>query len=156
MEAIRSKINELIVSYQEQLNLYGQVREMGLQEKELIAEGRFSSLLEVLREKGELIKAAADYDEQIAAAQAYIADHLQLEAFSLPRLKQAVSDALGNELAALERVIADLVPTLETLEEQERSNEARLSEFLERTKDPAIQRWRQMRAERAYGRDRGK
>lgn len=41
MEAIRSKINELIVSYQEQLNLYGQVREMGLQEKELIAEGRF-------------------------------------------------------------------------------------------------------------------
>lgn len=151
MDTIRTKIKELAVSYKEQLKIYKQIQGMGLQEKDLIADGRFSGLLEVLREKGELMKKAADYDARIIAGQNSLTRHFELDTFSLPRLKTAAGP-YQNELATLEAVIADLVPVLEALEEQERHNEALLSDFLERTKDPGVQRWREMRAGRAYGR----
>lgn len=152
METIGVKIEELTASYKEQLKLYKQIQEVGLQEKGLISEGRFAALLEVLKEKGELMKKAAGYDARIKAGQADLVRYFRLDGFSLPRLKHAVSTVYQRDLEALEAVIADLVPVLEALEEQERRHEALLGEFLEQTKDPGVQRWRAMRASRAYGR----
>jgi len=147
-----AKIKELTAHYTEQLKLYKRIQEVGLQEKGLIAQGRFALLLEVLKEKGELMKEASGYDAKIKAGQADVARHFGLDSFSLPRLKHAAPAAYRKEVGALQAVVAELVPVLEDLEEQERRNEALLGEFLEQANDPGIKRWREMRAGRAYGR----
>lgn len=151
MDTIGAIIKELTTCYKEQLKLYEQIREVGLQEKDLIGEGRFSVLLEVLQKKGRLMKEAAGYDTRIKEGQADLAHLFCLDAFSLPSLKNVVPADHRDNLAALEAVIADLVPVLERLEEQERSSEALLSEFLRTTEDPGVRRWRELRASRAYG-----
>lgn len=151
METVRVKITELTASYKEQLKLYEEIQEVGMQEKELILQGRFALLLQVLKKKGELMKKASGYDAQIKDGQAHLERHFRLDVFSLPKLKRAASIAHEKEVEALEAVVADLVPVLEALEEQERRNEALLGEFLEQTNDPGIKRWREMRASRAYG-----
>ncbi len=154
METMGAKIKELTAHYTEQLKLYKRIQEVGLQEKGLIAQGRFALLLEVLKEKGELMKEASGYDAKIKAGQADVARHFGLDSFSLPRLKHAAPAAYRKEVGgALQAVVAELVPVLEDLEEQERRNEALLGEFLEQANDPGgIKRWREMRAGRAYGR----
>lgn len=151
MEDIRGKIQKLTDSYRAQLELYKRIRAVGSQEQDLISQGRFARLLEVLKEKGGLLKEAGRYEAQIKEGQAYLAGRFQLSEFSLSQLQTAAAAECQNDVEALQAVIGELVPVLEVLEEQERSNEALLSSYLEQTRDPNAKRLSEKRAGRAYG-----
>jgi GTP1/Obg family GTP-binding protein len=150
MKEIRDKIAALISSYQKQLDLYEQIRDVGAQERDLIAHGHLDQLLLVLQEKEALLKEAGAEETQIRSTQDFLTRHFELVSFSIPQLKQLASHRYHQDIASLEAVVARLVPVLELLEEQERDNEALLNEYLEQVKGYSADHLQAKRAQRAY------
>ncbi|HHU62533.1 MAG TPA: hypothetical protein GXZ55_11360 [Natronincola sp.] len=134
MKEIREKILELVNAYERQLMFYEQIREVGSQEKDLIAKGDLESLLKVLRQKGVYLKNATGQETEIKSLQALLTRHFQLDEFSIPQLKSKASDRYQGDFEQLESVINKLVPMLEELENQERRNEQSLSRYIDATK----------------------
>lgn len=151
MREIRDKIAALSENYRQQLALYRQIGEVGSQEAELISTGQLARLLDVLREKEQLLKRAGEFERQIKQVQEQLVSHFELPEFSLPRLKLAAPEYYQAELADLERVVAELVPVLEQLEARERANEAALSQYMEKVKPIPTKAIELQRASRAYG-----
>lgn len=151
MREIREKIAALTESYGQQLALYRQIGEVGSQEGELISTGQLARLLEVLREKEQLLKRAGEFERRIKQVQEQLASHFDLPEFSLPRLKLAAPEYYKEDLADLERVVAELLPVLEQLEAGERANEAALSRYMESIKPIPTKAIERKRAGRAYG-----
>lgn len=150
MKEIRAKIAELSAYYEQQRVLYEQIRSVGAQERELIEQGLLDQLLVVLQEKESLLREASMEESQIKASQELLACHFGLAEFSIPKLKVAAPKRYEQDFIRLEEVVAQLVPALEGLEEQERTNEALLSLYLEQVKNPKQDPARQKRATKAY------
>lgn len=151
MREIREKLSELATVYQEQLSLYRQIQKVGSGEQELIQDGQLDTLLGVLKRKEELLTKAGTYEERIKEVQGQLARHFDLESFSLPKLKEVAPPYYQEELQTLELAITDLLPILETLEEQERRNEDTLNRYLEMVQGPTRKTPQIRLAGRAYG-----
>lgn len=151
MREIREKLRELITAYEEQLKLYKQIGEVGSEEQQLISEGNLDSLLQVLKDKEDLLKRAGQYEQHIRSGQEQLVRHFGVETFSLPQLKLAAPPYYQAELLVLEAVVAQLVPVLEALEDQERRNEAALSRYLDQGQKSQRKTSQIRRAGRAYG-----
>lgn len=151
MREIRDKLFELTNFYQEQLSLYGQIQEVGSEEQELIRAGQLDRLLAILKDKEGLLTKAGEYEQRIKGVQDQLAAHFDLETFSLPQLKLVAPEYYQKELQELEAAVSELLPVLESLEEQERSNEEALSKYLEAVQGPKTKTAQIRRAGRAYG-----
>lgn len=150
MREIRERITSLTTYYQKQLGLYEQIRTVGAKEQGLIKQGQLDQLLVVLQEKESLLREASVEENQIRETQMFLARHFGLEEFSIPQLKKLASNRYQKDFSALEQVVGDLVPVLENLEEQERSNESLLNDYLGQVKMPDQDQERAKRANRAY------
>lgn len=151
MREIREKLCELAAAYDEQLQLYNKIEEVGSGEQKLIHDGHLDRLLEILKEKEVLLKQAGEYEQRIRSLQDQLADHFALSHFSLPQLRLAAPPYYQEEIAALESAVSNLLPVLEALEEQERRNEASLSRYLEAKQRVRTKKAQIRLAERAYG-----
>lgn len=151
MREIREKISELTNTYGEQLGLYQQIRDVGSQEQELISRGYLERLLEALKKKEDLLRCAGELETTIKLIQVQLGTHFGLSDFSVPRLKQQAPAYYQDDIQALEAAVTKLVPILEVLEEQERRNEASLSQYLENSQGPKTNTVQFKRAGRAYG-----
>ena len=151
MKEIREKLRELASAYEEQLQLYKQIGEVGSGEQELIRVNHLDRLLQVLKEKENLLKQAGEFEQRIKAIQEQLADHFELSAFSLPQLMLVAPAYYQEELKTLEAMVVKLLPVLENLEEQERSNEASLNQYLEASQGPKTKKAQTRLAGRAYG-----
>lgn len=149
MREIREKITELTAVYGRQLGLYQQIRKVGSQEEALIQKGQLDRLLQVLQEKEALLKEAGGYELQIKTIQDLLMRHFKLTEFSLPQLKLVAATYYQQDLRALEEAIAQLVPILELLEDQERQNEEFLTQYLEKNRKPV--QINKQQAHRVYG-----
>ncbi len=150
MREIRDKIMELTTSYEKQLQLYEEIRVVGAQERELIEQGCLDQLLLVLQKKEAILQEAGAEEVRIRSTQELLVRHFQLDSFSIPRLKQVASSRYYQDLVSLEEVVGRLVPVLEALEEQEKGNEALLSQYLEQVKEHSMDHLQVQRASRAY------
>lgn len=150
MREIREKISGLTASYERQLELYEQIRAVGAQERKLIEQGFLDQLLLILQEKEAFLKEAGGEEARIRDTQDFLVRHFGLDSFSIPQLKQVASSRYQQDLAQLETVVSRLVPVLEGLEEQERGNEALLSQYLEQVKSHSPDHLQAKRASRAY------
>lgn len=151
MTKIRGKLGELATVYKKQSAIYAQMKEIGSQEKGLITAGRLDELLRVLEQKHALLTEAAAQEEKLQGLQETLAAYFQIGEFSVPRLKQAAPADFQNELGVLEELLADLVPLLEELEEQEKQNEILLNKYISRTKSVLEDPTKAARAGKAYG-----
>lgn len=151
MKEIRDKLCELASAYEEQLRLYRRIGEVGSGEQDLIRENRLERLLQVLKDKEILLKQAGEFEQRIKLLQKQLADHFDLAIFSLPQLKLVAPAYYQEEIEALEATVAKLLPVLEILEEQERSNEASLNQYLEASQGPKTKKTQIRLAGRAYG-----
>ncbi|NLL42423.1 MAG: hypothetical protein GX251_03670 [Firmicutes bacterium] len=151
MREIRDKLCELAAAYDEQLQLYNRIEEVGSGEQKLIRDGHLDLLLQVLKEKEELLKQAGEYEQRIGSLQEQLVEHFALAHFSLPQLKLAAPSYYQEEIAAIEKAVSSLVPVLEGLEEQERRNEQSLSQYLETRQGTRTKKAQIRLAERAYG-----
>jgi flagellar biosynthesis/type III secretory pathway chaperone len=151
MREIREKICELAHAYEEQLELYRRIGEVGSGEQDLIRESRLDGLLQVLKDKESLLRQAGEFEQRIKLVQEQLATHFDLETFSLPQLKVVAPAYYQKELETLEGIVSQLVVALEALEEQERKNEAALNKYLEANQGPKIKKTQLRLAGRAYG-----
>jgi len=151
MREIREKICELAHAYEEQLELYRRIGEVGSGEQDLIRESRLDGLLQVLKDKESLLRQAGEFEQRIKLVQEQLATHFDLETFSLPQLKAVAPAYYQKELETLEGIVSQLVVALEALEEQERKNEAALNKYLEANQGPKIQKTQLRLAGKAYG-----
>lgn len=151
MREIRDKLSELTLAYEEQLDLYRQIHKVGSGEQELIGQGQLDSLLQVLKDKEVLLREAGSYEQRIKEIQDQLTSHFDLATFSLPQLRLGAPDYYQEELQALEVAIADLLPVLEILEDQERRNEDALNKYLEAVQGPKTKTAQIRLAGRAYG-----
>lgn len=151
MREIREKLCELAAAYDNQLNLYAEIEEVGNGERELIQEGNLAQLLEVLKNKESLLKQAGRLEVKIKKIQEQLINHFDLESFSLAQLKSVAPSYYQDELKLLEATVARLLTVLEDLEERERENESYLSNFLELKQGTTSRQTRIKLAGRAYG-----
>lgn len=151
MREIRDKFAELTDTYKGQLQLYKEIGEVGSQEGDLIKNGDLDRLLQVLKEKEGLLKSAGEHEQKIKSIQEQLVDHFGITSFSIPQLKLVAPVYYQDDLAELEAAVAQLVPVLERLENQERQNEAALSQYLERNQPHQPKTVQMKRAGRAYG-----
>lgn len=151
MREIREQFEELTQAYTEQLALYKHIGEVGSQEGDLISKGNLERLLQVLREKEELLKQASGLEMQIKIIQEQLMNHFDVANFSIPQLKLVAPVYYQTELSTLEEVVAQLVPILERLESQERQNEAALTQYLAKSQEVSTKAVEMRRAGRAYG-----
>lgn len=156
MKEVRDKILQLATAYQRQLEFYRQIREVGSQEGDLIAQGNLEVLLKVLHQKGNLLKQATEQEAQIRSLQELLVRHFQVDEFSIPKLKSTASDRYKQDFDQLEAVLTDLVPVLEELEKQERHNEQSLSRYLDASRVTLNNKPEIKLARGAYGKNKGK
>lgn len=154
MKEIREKLCELATTYDVQLHLYREIKEIGAGEQDLIREGHLDQLLEVLKTKEGLLKQAGESEVHIRAIQEQLVNHFDLESFSLVQLKSVAPSYYQDELEVLEASVAEILTVLEGLEERERLNEACLNKFLEQKKGTTSRQTRIKLAGRAYGKDK--
>lgn len=150
MREIREMIAELTFSYEKQLEIYKEIQKVGSREQGLISNRQLDVLLQVLREKETLLKQAGDFETRIKSTQDSLTRHFEVNTFSLVQLKKVAPTRYQKDLELLEEVIAELVPVLELLEEQERRNETILNQYLEHTKRGSSKQVQIRRANRAY------
>lgn len=151
MKEIRDKLRELASAYEGQLHLYRRIGEVGSGEQELIQKNHLDRLLQVLKDKENLLKQAGEFEQSIKSIQEQLVSHFDLTAFSLPQLKLVAPAYYQEELEVLEAMVVKLLPVLEQLEEQERSNEASLNQYLEASRGPQTKKAQIRLAGRAYG-----
>lgn len=154
MREIREQFEELTQAYTEQFELYKRIGEVGSQEDDLINKGNLECLLQVLKEKEELLKQASGLELQIKVVQEQLISHFGVANFSIPQLKLAAPVYYQDDLSALEGVVAQLVPILEQLESQERQNEAALTQYLDRSQELSTKTVQMRRAGRAYSKEK--
>lgn len=153
MREIREKIQELTERYCKQLNYYRQILSSGANEVDWIRHGEFDRLVEILHQKQDFLNLAGQEETGIQGLQKQLERHFGLAEFSIPRLREIAPKYYQKDLELLEEQVAQIVPVLEVLEEQERQNEAALTAHLENQK-PQTKAVEIRRAGRAYGKDR--
>ncbi|MFY9202634.1 MAG: hypothetical protein WAO96_03245, partial [Limnochordia bacterium] len=87
---IRDQLGELIDSYRQLTRHYQSIAEFGQEEVVLIDQGDMESLMDILRQKEEIMADVGKCQEQIGTLQDQIVSHYQLEYFSLNKLAAVI------------------------------------------------------------------
>lgn len=126
---LEDKIHQLISVYQDLTGCYRKVSEYGHEEVLMIDQGDMESLLELLREKEEIMVEVTKHQAQVDSLQEYLTDYYQLDSFSLKQLFAAVDSSNQKLLVKLQNEIKSLIKQLEILEEQETIHEKMLRSY---------------------------
>jgi hypothetical protein len=126
---IKEKFTELIANYQQLTEHYRSIAQFGDEEALLIDQGDMESLLDILREKEEIMVDVTRCQEAIGKSQDFIIRFYQLESFSLSQLMDLIERDSRDLVVRLKHEIKQLIKQLEILEQQERIHESMLRSY---------------------------